>query len=193
MIQTFILMIKRIATIPVLILLLLCFANCRSNAQSKNLKLVFIRHAEKPADGDNLSCTGLNRALKLPGVLKAKFGLPDRVYVPALHLGKSTPRARMFQTISPFAIKYNLTINSTFEEEDTKDVAEDLAGRKGTILVVWEHNEIKGILKALGIKVKDLQWPDNDYDTIWVVTFKSDKPVLTVDKEGIKPAAACSF
>jgi hypothetical protein len=26
-----------------------------------------------------------------------------------------------------------------------------------------------------------------------VVTFKNDKPVLTVDKEGIKPAAACSF
>ncbi|MBB6129680.1 histidine phosphatase family protein [Mucilaginibacter lappiensis] len=186
-------MIKRITILPALMLAMICFASSSSCAQSKNLKLVFIRHAEKPADGDNLSCTGLNRALKLPAILKAKFGLPDRVYVPALHLGKSTPRARMFQTISPFAIKYNLTINSTFEEEDTKDIAEDLAGRKGTILVVWEHNEMKAILKALGLKVKDLQWPDNDYDTIWVVTFKNDKPVLTVDKEGIKPVAACSF
>ncbi len=184
-------MIKKISIFPALILVMI--ASSSSCAQSKNLKLVFIRHAEKPDDGDNLSCAGLNRALKLPTVLKAKFGLPDRVYVPALHLGKSTPRARMFQTISPFAIKYNLTINSTFEEEDTKDIAEELASRKGTLLVVWEHNEIRAILKALGVKVKDLQWPDNDYDTIWVVTFKNDKPVLTVDKEGIKPAAACSF
>lgn len=186
-------MIKKISIFPALILVMICFASSSSCAQSKNLKLVFIRHAEKPDDGDNLSCAGLNRALKLPTVLKAKFGLPDRVYVPALHLGKSTPRARMFQTISPFAIKYNLTINSTFEEEDTKDIAEELASRKGTLLVVWEHNQIRAILKALGVKVKDLQWPDNDYDTIWVVTFKNDKPVLTVDKEGIKPAAACSF
>jgi len=186
-------MIKRIAVLSALILIVICFTNCSLSAQSKNLKLVFIRHAEKPDDGDNLSCAGLNRALKLPAVLKAKFGLPDRVYVPALHLGKSTPRARMFQTISPFAIKYNLTINSVFEEEDTKDMAEELASRKGTILVVWEHNEITSILKKLGLKVKDLQWPDNDYDTIWVVTFKNDKPVLTIDKEGINPAAGCSF
>ncbi|WP_221284796.1 histidine phosphatase family protein [Mucilaginibacter sp. SP1R1] len=186
-------MIKKIALFPALILLAICLATCTASAQSKNLKLVFIRHGEKPEEGDNLSCKGFNRAIKLPEILKGKFGLPDHIYVPALHLGKSTPRGRMFQTISPFAIKYNLSINSNFEEEDTKDMAEELVGKKGTILVVWEHNEIKGILKALGMKVKGLQWPDDDYDTIWVVTFKKDKPVLTIDKEGIKPTATCSF
>ena len=162
-------------------------------AQSKNLKLIFVRHAEKTADGDNLSCMGLNRALKLPEVFKAKFGLPDHVYVPTLNLGKSTSRGRMFQTVSPLAIKYNLPVNSAFQEEDAKGIASELSSKKGTILIVWEHSQIKPILKALGLKVKNLQWPNTDFDTIWIVAYEKGKPFLTLDKEGIKPAAGCSF
>jgi hypothetical protein len=186
-------MIKRTAFLPAIILLVSCFFNFAACAQGKNTKLVFIRHAEKPADGDNLSCAGLNRALKLAEILKAKFGIPDHIYVPALHLGKSTPRSRMFQTISPFAIKYNLAINSKYEEEDTEDMAGELQDKKGTSIIVWEHNEIKSILKALGLNTKKLTWNDNDFDTIWVVTYHNGKPELTVTKEGIIPAAGCSF
>ncbi|MFC0515865.1 histidine phosphatase family protein [Mucilaginibacter angelicae] len=182
-------MIKR----SLLLFLIVGWATLTACGQGKNLKLVFIRHAEKPEVGDNLSCAGFNRSLKLPEVLKAKFGLPDHIYVPALNLGKSTPRSRMFQTVSPLAVKYNLTINSKFEEEDAGGIAGELSSKKGTILVVWEHSQIKPILKALGLKVKDLQWPDNDFDSIWIVTFKKGKPSLTQDKEGITPAAACSF
>ncbi|WEA03930.1 histidine phosphatase family protein [Mucilaginibacter sp. SJ] len=181
-------MIKRI-----LFILLITGWGAAAFGQGKNLKLVFIRHAEKPDIGDNLSCAGFNRSLKLPEVLKAKIGLPDHIYVPAMHQGKSTARVRMFQTISPFAVKYNLSINSNFEEEDDNGVAKELTSKKGTILIVWEHNQIKPLLKALGMKVKDLQWPDSDFDSIWIVTFKKSKPSLTMDREGITPAAGCSF
>lgn len=182
-------MIKR----SFLLFLMIGWISLSASAQGKNLKLVLIRHAEKPDIGDNLSCAGFNRSLKLPEVIKAKFGIPDYIYVPALHLGKSTPRARMFQTISPLAVKYNLTINSKFEEEDDAGITADVTSKKGTILIVWEHNQIKPLLKALGLKVKDLQWPDNDFDSIWIVTFKKGKPTLTQDKEGITPASGCSF
>ena len=47
-----------------------------------------------------------------------KFNKPDYTFVPSLGLDKSTKHARMFQTITPFAIKYNLTINSQYEEND---------------------------------------------------------------------------
>lgn len=183
---------KKTALCFLLLFFTVCLVSC-ANAQSKTLKLIFIRHAEKPVEGDNLSCAGLNRALKLPEVLKAKFGLPDRIYVPALNQGKSTSRGRMYQTISPFAIKYNLSVNSAFEEEDAKDIASELSSKKGTMLIVWEHSQLKPILKALGLKVKDLQWSDTDFDTIWIVGYKKGKPFLTIDKEGIKPAADCSF
>ncbi|SDG89397.1 histidine phosphatase family protein [Mucilaginibacter gossypii] len=176
-----------------LFFLLVGWASLTACGQGKNLKLVIIRHAEKPDVGDNLSCAGFNRSLKLPEVLKAKFGLPDHIYVPAMHQGKSTARVRMFQTISPFAAKYNLSVNSNFEEEDDNGVAKELTSKKGTILIVWEHNQIKPLLKALGMKVKDLEWPDSDFDSIWIVTFKKGKPSLTMDREGITPAVGCSF
>ena len=38
--------------------------------------------------------------------------------MPSLDCGKSTSHARMFQTVSPFAVKYNLKINSAFNEKD---------------------------------------------------------------------------
>ncbi|PWK75277.1 hypothetical protein LX99_03770 [Mucilaginibacter oryzae] len=176
-----------------LLLLIAGWISLPACGQGKSLTLLFIRHAEKPDVGDNLSCAGFNRSLKLPEVIKAKFGIPDHIYVPALHMGKSTPRGRMFQTVSPMAVKYNLTINTKFEEEDDNGIAADLTSKKGTILIVWEHNQIKPLLKALGLKVKNLDWPANDFDSIWIVTFKKGKPTLTQDKEGINPAAGCSF
>ena len=33
------------------------------------MRIFFIRHGERPPKGDNLPCTGLNRALALPAVL----------------------------------------------------------------------------------------------------------------------------
>ena len=52
------------------------------NLPDKNLKVVIIRHGEKPTEkpsdksdgGDNLSCQGQNRALQLPAVLIKKIG-----------------------------------------------------------------------------------------------------------------------
>ncbi len=176
-----------------LLFLMVGWVSLTACGQGKNLKLIFIRHAEKPDVGDNLSCAGFNRSLKLPEVIKAKFGLPDYIYVPALHLGKSTPRARMFQTISPLAVKYNLAVNSKFEEEDDAGIAGDLISKKGTILIVWEHNQIKPLLKALGLKVKDLDWPANDFDSIWIINYKDGKAVISSDKEGLNPSSNCSY
>jgi len=59
------------------------------NTNLDNLKIVIIRHAEKPVKGDNLTCQGLNRALQLPKMLKDKFGIPAYIFVPAIGLGES--------------------------------------------------------------------------------------------------------
>ncbi len=176
-------------------LLLVCvwFMVSTTAAQSPNLKIVFIRHAEKPVKGDNLTCQGVNRSLKLPAVITSKFGIPAYIFVPAMGLGETTKHSRMFQTIIPLAAKYNLTINSSRQEKDSLGMAADLKSRTGTTLVVWEHNNIVPIVRALGVKDHDLKWPDNDYDSIWVVTFKNGDATIVFDKENIHPAADCSF
>ena len=161
-------------------------------AQKKNLKVVIIRHGEKPPTGDNLSCKGMNRALQLPGILKKKFGIPGHIYVPSLQCDESTGHARMFQTVAPFAIKHKLKVNSKFAEDDFENIAADVLKQTGTILMVWEHSAIQNLASSLGV-ANPPAWKDKDFDSIWIIDFKSDKPALRFDKEGIKPSSKCSF
>ncbi len=163
-----------------------------ANAQ-KPLNVIIIRHAEKPDKGDNLSCQGLNRAMQLPGVLVTQFGVPDYAYVPAPSVGKTTKSGRMMQTIWPLAVKYNLTVNSKYDVDQTSALAKNILKRSGTVLVIWEHNNIADIAAALGAKTKSLNWPGSDYDTIWKITIKGSKAILTTAKENLKPAANCNF
>jgi hypothetical protein len=169
-----------------------CFCSSCVDGQKKNLKLVFIRHAEKPDGGDNLNCLGLNRSFLLPGVLYKKFGVPDNVYVPTLNQGNVTKHARMLQTVTPFVAKYRLSVNTKYDEDDSKGLSKALMEEKGTVLIVWEHKNLPHILHALGVKARP-DWPDNDFDSIWIVTFPKGLATLTRDAEGLKPAKGCPF
>lgn len=175
------------------ILLLFCLTGNVACSQSNDLKLVFIRHAEKPSNGDNLNCQGLNRSMLLPAVLMKKFGKPNNIYVPTPTAGKDTRRARMLQTITPFAAKYNLNINSAYGVDDYRNVGKALLNEHGTVIIVWQHTSISAIVKSLGVKSRSLGWADDDFDSIWIVTFPNGTPMLTKDKEGIVPPAGCPF
>jgi hypothetical protein len=159
-------------------------------ASTTDLKIVFIRHGEKPEKGSNLTCKGLNRSLMLPALIKQKFGVPDFVYVPALKSAEKTGRSRMFETAVPLATKYNLDIDSKFEEDDSAGVANDVMQKKGTVLVIWEHKAINPIIHALGIQY-NTKWGGDDYDSIIIITFKDGKATVTTDKEGLNPSDDC--
>lgn len=177
-------------------ILLMGSMGCQSlSAQTghDNLKIVLIRHAEKPKKGDNLTCQGLNRSMQLSSLLYARFGVPSSTYIPAMALGDSTKHSRMFQTIIPFAVKYNLALTSKFMENDSAAIAGDILQKKGTVLVIWEHKRISSIVRALGIKDNGLRWPDDDYDSIWIISFRNGIARLTKGKEGLKPSTACRF
>ena len=163
------------------------------------LRIVIIRHGEKPADGDNLSCAGLNRALALPAVLNELMPTPPNLtFVPVIGTDdKSTTRVRMLQTVMPYAVQHNLTINSYFMVENTKAFARQLRKLRGTVLVVWEHHNIVAIAQALGLDNAP-DWPDEDFDSIWTISFggggargKAKHPVLAKTRQHIRPAAAC--
>lgn len=175
-----------------LLIAALPIAGQAKSSPSDDLKVVIIRHGEKPKDGDNLSCQGENRALQLPSVLHSKFGLPAYTYIPSLSLGKATKHARMFQTVSPFAIQYNLTLDSQFDEKDVSKVADSVQKKSGTVLLVWEHSAIPDLAAALGVK-NPPAWAGSDFDSIWIVTYKHGDASLSFDQEGLQPSADCSF
>ena len=155
------------------------------------LRIVIIRHGEKPKNGENLTCQGENRARQLPAVLSQKFGKPDYTYVPALGLGPSTLHARMFQTVTPLAIRYDLEINSGFGGNDFAGLADSVLKRTGTVLMVWNHTYIVELAKRLGVQSPPV-WNGKDFDSIWVITYAQGKAVLTLDKEGLSPSNTCS-
>ncbi len=167
-------------------------SSARADTPDNSLKIVIIRHGEKPDDGDNLSCQGINRSLQLPKVLNAKFGTPAHTYVPSLGLGKSTSHSRMFQTVTPTAVKYNLKINSEFGEKDYANTAQDVLKKKNTVLMVWEHSAIQDLAKALGVD-NPPDWKGSDFDSIWIITYPKGKATLSLDKEGLTPSAECPF
>jgi hypothetical protein len=161
-------------------------------APASELKIVLLRHAEKPEKGEHLSCQGQNRALQLPAVLERRFGRPDYVYVPAIATGRATKHARMFETISPFAIKENLVVDSKFAESDVASVADEVLALRGTVLMVWEHSQIVPLARALGV-AGPLTWPGSDFDSIWVITFQKGRASMSVEKQDLAPAAECGF
>jgi hypothetical protein len=165
-----------------------CSSSQSGHAQSQ--KIILIRHGEKPDQGDNLSCQGLNRALQLPAVLQQKFGIPNHIFVPAINEGKATKVARMYQTIVPFAVKYNIDVNTKYDVDDIDGITGAIKKQQGEVLLVWEHKKIIKIIKALGINTED-KWDDNDFDSIWIISFNNGVPILTKDKENIHPAATC--
>ncbi len=153
-------------------------------------KVIIIRHGEKPSTGDNLSCAGLNRALKLADILNKKVGTINAIFVPSLDLGKSTDVARMYQTAIPYAVKHDLPINTKFDVDDVQKLGDAIKKENGTILVIWEHDHIDNIARELGIKDPG-KWDDNDYDSMWIINFKSKKAVLEKEKENISPSEKC--
>jgi hypothetical protein len=159
-------------------------------SQTPDLKIVFIRHGEKPEKGSNLTCKGLNRSVMLPALIKKKFGVPDYVYVPSLKLGEKTTHARMFETVAPMAAQYNLDIDSKFDEDDSAGIATDILKRKGTVLVVWEHKAINTIIHAMGVQYNTV-WKGDDYDTIIIITYVNGKATVITDKEGLNPSEDC--
>lgn len=168
-----------------------------ATAKVPTLRVILIRHGEKPEEGDNLTCAGLNRALALPAVLGKLLPMsPDYTYVPLIGTdGKKTTSVRMFQTVTPYAVLHNLTLNSDYATDNVKGVTKAIRSRRGTVLLVWEHNSIVKIANKLGIK-EVLTWPDTDFDSIWTISFsgggrkgKAKHPTLTKTRQHIQPAA----
>ena len=170
----------------------LASANPGDSAPNNNLRVVIIRHGEKSHTGKNLSCKGENRARLLAAVLHQKFDIPDYLYVPSIREKESDSHLRMFETIIPFAVKYDLNINSTFSWDEYSGIADQVLQKSGTVLMVWEHNAIPALAAALGVS-NPPAWKPKDYDSIWVITYTGGKALLTIEREGIVPPVECQF
>ncbi len=168
------------------------FSGLAKATPDSHLRVVIIRHGEKSESSNHLSCQGENRALQLPAVLYRKFNKPDYVYVPSTGIRNLMAHVRMFETIVPFAVKYDLTVNSEFPVDGYAAMADHVLAKTGTVLIVWEHIGIPKLAARLGVSDPP-HWKGKDFDSIWVITFAGGKASLSIDREGIVPPVDCSY
>ena len=102
------------------------------------LQIVIIRHGEKPTENDKLSAKGFERALALPEMLNNLLPQPPHfTCVPCIGTDKEeTTRVRMMQTVLPYAVQHNLTVNSDYAPDEIKGLVKELRHHRGTVLLM---------------------------------------------------------
>jgi hypothetical protein len=155
--------------------------------------IVFVRHGEKPEAGlGQLSCQGLNRALALPAVIRAKFGRPDAIFAPdpsglktewgrddegEAGGGREYSYVRPLATIEPSAVAFGLPVNAQIKFEDVAGLQAALLRPEyegALVVVAWEHREIlaaaRGLAKAFRYDAGRIpEWGGADFDSVYVV------------------------
>lgn len=168
--------------------------------------LVFIRHGEKPKEGLGLlTCQGLNRALMLPDWFIAHFPPPDSIFAPdpkvkttELHGdGQRYDYVRPLLTIGPTAVRLGVPINTQLPFNDPGLLADTLLEpryRHATIYLAWEHTNIlefaEVMLARFGSQAKVPEWPNSDYETVFVFTIDWGTPGsmnFRVESQGLGP------
>ncbi|HVC09096.1 MAG TPA: histidine phosphatase family protein [Elusimicrobiota bacterium] len=147
-------------------------------------QVIIIRHAEKPAVGNNLSPRGEERAKALVGFFKtnpavAQFGTPAAIY--AMTPKADGKDARPLETVEPLANSLGLAVDTNVPKADVaglaKAVMSDPAGAGKMVLIAWEHHLIPAIAKAFGLTSAPETWPDDVFDRAWIINFDGGKPV----------------
>lgn len=150
--------------------------------------LVLFRHGEKPAGGyGQLTCQGLNRALKLPTVLVDKYGMPDALFAPDPSGQVSDPAGkfdyvRALATIEPTAVRLGMPIHADRAFTDIAGLESDLTRSDyadSLVFVAWEHVKLDKLVKKI---VADYggdpdvvpKWPNSDYDSLFVLTLDNN-------------------
>ncbi|MFC5472673.1 histidine phosphatase family protein [Paraherbaspirillum soli] len=171
----------------VLALSLSCIAAV-CGAENFQQTLVFIRHAEKPADGlGQITCQGLNRALALPQVLTSQYGKPDAIYAPD-PAGKVNDHqqsyyyVRPLATIEPTAIRLGMPVNTPYGFLDINALESELtqdAYKNSLVFVAWEHVKLEQVVKNIiadqgGDASVVPHWKSSDFDSIYVIRISNN-------------------
>jgi len=168
--------------------------------------IVVVRHGEKPKDGlGQLTCQGLNRALKLPEYFAANFPPPDFIFAPDPSVkvmevhgdGHRYDYVRPLLTIGPTAIRAGVPIDTQIPYNQPRRLADTLLKSRyhdATVYVAWEHGNIVKLAKILldrfGNGDKVPRWDNSDYDTVFAFTIDwshSGTMKFEVRKEGLGP------
>jgi phosphohistidine phosphatase SixA len=151
-------------------------------------KIFIVRHAEKEAGKDPvLTAAGNARAGDLMRILQNE-GV-QKIYVSRLRRTQNTADS----------LRVQLKIDTVHYAADTlcDDLVNTIMEHRDfgkTILIIAHSNTIPQIIRKLG--VQDYPYgdiPDNDYDNLFVITYKKEKAKLKQVKYGAKSGVSAAM
>jgi hypothetical protein len=145
-----------------------------------NATILIIRHAEKPADGPELSPPGTSRAAAYIAYfqhlqLDGRAVTPDHLFCTADSTGSQRPRL----TLEPLSRALHLTIDSRFKNKDVAVFGQELRARPHgqNLLICWHHGEIPELLRSLGADPETVlphgTWPEDVFG--WMIELRYDE------------------
>ena len=147
-------------------------------------QVIVMRHAEKPAVGNELSTRGWERAAALaPYLLRnhqlLKFGAPSVLI--AAGQKRPTSSVRSIQTLQPLARALNIKVQTQFKpdqyEEMVQYVKDNPSFQGRVVAIAWEHHSLPALVHALGVNPQPPHWSGDVFDRLWVVTYLPDGSV----------------
>ncbi|ORX55441.1 hypothetical protein BCR36DRAFT_282050 [Piromyces finnis] len=156
----------------------ICFNSANALLKTKispKGKVMLIRHAEKPASGNDLSAMGWRRAECIRDLFTTNTTLtPKKIY--AQKASKKNDETipdsrRQIETVAPLARKLSLTIDNRFTSFEIDELCQDISGLEESdfpVLISWNHEDIKNFLINLGMKYQIAPtYPSKRYDLIF--------------------------
>jgi hypothetical protein len=157
------------------------------------LRIMLIRHAEKPADPDSeirlpfgvdgdgnrdqesLTPLGWQRAGALVPFFaptgapsrEALISVPSALFAPSHH--GTSHRSR--QTLEPLARATGLTLRHDRRVGEEEELVADVLGGQGPALIAWEHKTLPRLAALLtedSVTVPR-HWPPDRFDLVWVL------------------------
>ncbi len=145
-----------------------------------------IRHAEEPTSGPDLDDRGRARANALVGLFQHPITFPNAIFAAKT----SKQSARPVQTCEPIAKAVGVTIDSQFDEQEFKQLARSILQSNGPaggmVVVCWKRETMPQLAKALGVDNPPSEWPNEQYDHVWRITYSNGKAILKDEVQDIK-------
>jgi len=141
-------------------------------------KVMLIRHAEKPASGNDLSAMGWRRAECIRNLFNNDTTItPNKIY--AQKASKKNDETipdsrRQIETVAPLARSLNQVIDNRFTSFEVDELCTDIGGLSADqfpVLISWNHDDIKNFLINFGMKYQIAPtYPSKRYDLIFMIS-----------------------
>ncbi len=144
-------------------------------------QILFMRHGEKPLQGDELSEQGWQRARALPSLFLnrpefQKYGAPVALYAMSPEKVKGSVRA--IQTLKYVSQLFHLPLDTRFTRDQVDELINNIKSDKNfdgkMIVVCWEHKVLVQIAQKLGLSNK-YDWKSEIYDRVWELNFSNSE------------------